>query len=65
MSGEVSYVVADLDQPQPEQFAVLAVHLDRPVEGGGLMCTVVSLHMTREEADRVIRSPGSISEAPQ
>jgi len=58
-------VVADLDNPNPHPFAVLAVYPDRPAQGGGCYATCVSLHMTREEAECVVRSSGSYSEACQ
>lgn len=43
-------VVADLYRPQPERFAVLEVYPDRRA-GTGCEARVVSLHMTREEAE--------------
>jgi hypothetical protein len=49
-------MVADLEQPSPEPFAVIEVFPDRPAEGGGCEGKVVSLHMDRAEAERVVAS---------
>jgi hypothetical protein len=63
MTGPI-YVVADLDRPNPEPFAVIAVYPDRPKDGG---CegVCVSLHMTRDEAERVVRAGNSLTETSQ
>lgn len=56
-------IVADLDVPQPEPFAVIEVFPERPAHGGGCQGVVVSLHMTREVAERVVASgpaPGTL-----
>jgi hypothetical protein len=47
------FVLAELRNPSPEPFAVLSADTTRPVEAG-VVGTVVSLHMTREEAERVV-----------
>lgn len=49
-------MVADLDHPRPEPFAVIEAFPDRPAEGGGCEGRVVSLHMDRAEAERVVAS---------
>jgi hypothetical protein len=53
-------VVADLNHPQPERFAVLEVHLDQR-DGDGCRATVLSLHMDRAEAERAARTSSNNS----
>lgn len=49
----VWYVVADLNNPMAEPFAVMSV--DTSVKrDGGVEGTVVSLHHIREEAERIV-----------
>ena len=55
-------VVLDIDRPAPEPFAVIAVDPTQRHPDGGCMATVMSLHMTRAEAERAAASDGS---APQ
>ena len=57
-------VIADLDRPNPEPFAVVAVYPDRREPGGGCEGRIVSLHMERAEAERVVAS-GPLCEARQ
>jgi hypothetical protein len=47
------YVLSDLRNPSPEPFAVLSVDTTDKKDGG-LVATVVSLHMIREEAERIV-----------
>lgn len=47
------HVVADLKNPSPELFAVLRVDTTIQREGG-VEGTVVSLHMTKEEAEKAV-----------
>lgn len=51
MTEPVFYQVADLVQPSPEPFAVIAIYPERR-EGTGCKATVVSLHAKREDAER-------------
>ena len=53
-------VIADLDHPNPEPFAVLAVYPERRADGGGCEGRIVSLHMTRAEAERVVSSGSQV-----
>jgi hypothetical protein len=49
----VWYVVADLNSPAAEPFAVMSV--DTSIKrDGGVEGTVVSLHTIREEAERIV-----------
>lgn len=49
----VWYAVFDLNKPAPEPFAVISV--DTSVKrSGGVEGTIVSLHMIREEAERIV-----------
>lgn len=57
--------VADVVRPSPEPFAVFAVYPDRPLDSGGCEAVCVSLHMTREEADRVVLGSGSYTDTAQ
>lgn len=50
------FAVMDVTHPSPEPFAVVSIHLDRPTPCGGVVATVVSLHMDRAEAERVVAS---------
>lgn len=45
-------VVAELTTGQPEKFAVLSMDPTDRIEGSGCRATVLSLHMTRKEADQ-------------
>ena len=47
--------IADLDNPSPEPFAVIAIDPTVKVDGGAL-AIVHSLHMTRADADRAIHN---------
>jgi hypothetical protein len=47
-------MVAELDRPQPEKFAVLSCDPTQRHPDGGCIATVLSLHLTREEADRAL-----------
>lgn len=49
----VWYVLAELRNPNPEPFAVLSADTTQR-EGDGIVSTVVSLHMIREEAERIV-----------
>lgn len=49
----VWYVLAELRNPSPEPFAVMSADTKR-VRDGGIVATVVSLHMIREEAERIV-----------
>lgn len=49
-SPKIFYEVADVIKPDPEPFAVLKIDTGKPREGG-VEGTVMSLHMTRSEAD--------------
>jgi len=50
----VWYVLAELRNPSPEPFAVLSADTTQRGEDGGIVSTVVSLHMIREEAERIV-----------
>lgn len=52
-SRTVWYVLAELRNPSPEPFAVLSADTTQR-DGCGIVGTVVSLHMFREEAERVV-----------
>jgi hypothetical protein len=58
MSGPM-LVVFDVIHPSPHPFAVLSVDPAKRNEDGEVIGIVVSLHMTREEADRVVLSGSS------
>jgi hypothetical protein len=47
------YVLAELRNPSPEPFAVLSADITERRDGG-MVSTVVSLHMLKEEAERII-----------
>lgn len=47
------YALCELKNPSPEPFAVIAADVTKRGHGG-IEATVVSLHMTREEAERVV-----------
>jgi hypothetical protein len=49
-------LVAELDHPQPEKFAVLSCDPTQRHPDGGCVATVLSLHLTREDADRAAAS---------
>lgn len=49
----VWYVLADLNKPVAEPFAVMSVDTSLKREGG-VEGTVVSLHWLREEAERIV-----------
>lgn len=51
-------VVADLDNPAAEPFAVIAVHPELR-EGTGCKATVVSLHWTRANAEAEVERSGN------
>jgi hypothetical protein len=53
MERTVWYMVADLNTPSPEPFAVISVDATEKC-GNGVEGTVVSLHMMREEAERIV-----------
>ncbi len=46
--------VAELTTGQPERFAVLSIDPTKRQEGGGCSAIVLSLHRTREDADRAV-----------
>lgn len=55
MTGrKVWYMVGDLRHPAPEPFAVFSVDTSDRDELGALQATVVSLHLQREEAERIV-----------
>ena len=49
----VWYVLMELTKPSPEPFAVASVDVTEKRDGG-VKATVVSLHMMREEAERIV-----------
>lgn len=49
----VWYVVGELKNPSPEPFCVMSVDTSIRREGG-VEGTVVSLHMVKEEAERIV-----------
>ena len=53
-AGDLLLIVADLDNPAPHPFAVLAVHPEQRHPDGGCYSTVVSLHMTRADAEQAV-----------
>jgi hypothetical protein len=47
------YVLMELTDPMPEPFAVMSVDVkDR--RDGGVVGTVISLHLMREQAERIV-----------
>ena len=46
-------VVVELRNPSPEPFAVLRVDTTK-MRDGGIEGTVISLHMMKEEAERIV-----------
>lgn len=49
----VWYILAELRNPGPEPFAVLSADITKHRDGG-IVSTVISLHMVKEEAERII-----------
>ena len=50
--------IAELTTGQPQRFALLSIDPANRAEGGGCMGTIISLHMTREEAEAAKREEG-------
>lgn len=49
----VWYVLVELRNPSPEPFAVLSADTTQR-DGDGVVSTVISLHMLKEEAERIV-----------
>lgn len=55
----VHLAIADLDNPKPEPFAVIAIDPSVKVDGGAL-AIVHSLHMTRADAERALEASSGV-----